>query len=203
MLVRVPHHQADARQGTELLGRALRITTGYEDSRVGILPMNTPDGGASVLIGGSGDGAGIQYHNFGLARRSGTGQSAVDQLALNRCAIGLGGAASEVLDKIGRHTFDYKCGLWANGSPLRRADTTRCVSEEPSLVRRILGRPSGRGGSAPLLEALAAKHWPALSRFEGNGGLLPASRAVGAGLDFGVAAGGSGRADVGGAFRLA
>ena len=65
--------------------------------------MNAADGCTRILIGRCGDGAGIQDDDFRLDGRGGAFQSAGEQLALDSGAIGLGRAASEVLDMIGRH----------------------------------------------------------------------------------------------------
>ena len=65
--------------------------------------MDAADGGARVLIGRCGDGAGIQDDDFGLDGGGGALQPATEQLALDGGAIGLGRAASEVLDMISRH----------------------------------------------------------------------------------------------------
>jgi len=69
-------------------------------------------------------------------------------------------------------------------------------------AKKLNCRRSGRGCGALLLEALATKYRPALSRLKGNGGFLAASRTIGAGLYFGVVAGRS-RAHVGSPFCLA
>ena len=65
--------------------------------------MNAADGGTRVLIGRRGDGAGVQDDDFGFCGGGGALQPAVEQLALDGGAIGLGRAASEVLDMISRH----------------------------------------------------------------------------------------------------
>ncbi len=62
--------------------------------------MNAANGGAGVLIGGRGNGASVEDDDFGLAGGASALQAAIEQLALNRCAVGLGGAASEVLHMI-------------------------------------------------------------------------------------------------------
>src|ERR1022692_1640751 len=65
--------------------------------------MNAADGCTRILVGRGGDGAGVQDDDFRLDGRGGALQSAGEQLALDSGAIGLGRAASEVLDMIGRH----------------------------------------------------------------------------------------------------
>jgi len=75
--------------------------------------MNTADGGAGVLIGGSSDRAGIQHDHFGLIRIAGARKAAPEQLTLDGRAVRLGRAASEVLHVIRRHSDDYTVRLTA------------------------------------------------------------------------------------------
>ena len=65
--------------------------------------MNAAYGSTRVLIGRRGDGAGIQDDDFGFDGSAGALQSTAKQLALDSGAIGLGRAASEVLNMISRH----------------------------------------------------------------------------------------------------
>ena len=67
--------------------------------------MNAPDGGAHVLVGRSSDRAGVQDDDFGLDGSASALQSTIEQLPLNRCAVGLRSAASEVLDVVGCHVL--------------------------------------------------------------------------------------------------
>ncbi len=65
--------------------------------------MNAANGGARVLIGSSGDRAGIQDDDFGRAGIARAFQAALEQLPLDCCAIGLRRTAAEVLHMVGRH----------------------------------------------------------------------------------------------------
>ena len=103
VLVGISDHQADARQRRQFLGSALRVAAGHQDSRFGIFAMNAADGGTRVLIGGGGYGAGVQDNDFGFDGSGGALHAAIEQLALDGCAIRLGRAASEVLHMISRH----------------------------------------------------------------------------------------------------
>ena len=82
---------------------ALRVAAGHQNLGRGILAMDAANGGAGVLIGSSGDRAGIQHDDFGLVGIAGALESALEQLTLNGCAVSLGRAAAEVLYMIGRH----------------------------------------------------------------------------------------------------
>ena len=66
MFVRIADDQADARKRRDFLGSALRITAGNQDLRIGILAMNAADGGAGILIGGRGYGAGVENDDLGF-----------------------------------------------------------------------------------------------------------------------------------------
>ena len=103
VFVRISNHQTDAGQRRDFFRRALRVAAGDQDLRLGVLPMDAADGGTRVLIGRCGDGAGIQDDDFGLGGSAGALQSPRQQLALDGGAIGLGRAASEVLDVISCH----------------------------------------------------------------------------------------------------
>ena len=65
--------------------------------------MNAADGGAGVLIGGRGHGAGVENDDLGFVGGPGAQQSALEQSPLNGGAVCLGRSAAEVLHVIGRH----------------------------------------------------------------------------------------------------
>ena len=58
--------------------------------------MNAADGGAGVLIGGGGYGAGVEDNDSGLGRLVCALQPSLLKLTLDGGAVRLGGAASEV-----------------------------------------------------------------------------------------------------------
>ena len=93
----------------ESLRGALRVAAGDQDTGIGILAMNAANGSAGVLVGGSRDGTGIEYDDFGSGGVAGALQSARRELALDGGTIRLGCTASEVLDMILRHK-DYYTG---------------------------------------------------------------------------------------------
>ncbi len=58
--------------------------------------MNAPDGGAGVLVGGGGYGAGVEDNDSGIGRLVGALQPLLLELTLNGRAVRLGGAASKI-----------------------------------------------------------------------------------------------------------
>ena len=94
--------------------------------------MNAPDGGAHVLVGRGGYRAGVQDDEFGLYGSSGALQSAIEQLPLNRCAVGLRSAASEVLDMISRHLIIILSVVWRDLSLAWRVAAQGCTISLPS-----------------------------------------------------------------------
>jgi hypothetical protein len=62
-----------------------------------ILATNAPNGCPGVLIRRSRHRAGVQYYDFRLGERGSSRQTALPELALDRSAIGLGGATAKIL----------------------------------------------------------------------------------------------------------
>jgi hypothetical protein len=104
VFVGVADHGGDAGQGGDFFGGALGIASGDDDSCQGILALHAADGGASVLIGGIGDGASVEYDEIGL-RGGDWRQTAGFELMFDGGAIGLSGSASEIFDVVGGHGF--------------------------------------------------------------------------------------------------
>jgi hypothetical protein len=102
MFVRVADYGGDAGQGGDFLGRALGVASGDDNSCQWVLALHTADGGAGVLIRRIRNGAGVQNYQVGLGGR-GRRQAASFELSCESGAIGLGGAASEVLYVIRGH----------------------------------------------------------------------------------------------------
>ena len=69
--------------------------------------MDSPDRGASVLVGGGGHCTGIQYHHVGFPRRPCWGHAMCRKLTFQRGAVRLSGAASKAIDKKSRHEGYY------------------------------------------------------------------------------------------------
>ncbi len=66
MFVRVADHSGYARQRGDFFGSALGVASGDNNFCQRILALHAANGGAGILIGGIGDGAGIQDDEVGL-----------------------------------------------------------------------------------------------------------------------------------------
>jgi hypothetical protein len=69
--------------------------------------MDSPNRGASVLIGSGGDSAGIQYHHVGFPRRTCLRHAMCRKLTFQRGSVCLSGAASKAVDKKSGHEGYY------------------------------------------------------------------------------------------------
>jgi hypothetical protein len=129
----ISYDGAYARQRGDFPRRALRVTAGYQNPAGGVLPVDAADGGAYVLVGRRGHGAGIQNHDFGLLWRARRREAVLPQLALQNGAIGLSGAATEVLNIESAHsdiigtTLDGRSGP-AAAENFRNAAVERGIS---------------------------------------------------------------------------
>ena len=61
--------------------------------------MHAPDGLAHVVIGGRGDGAGVEHHQVRRGALAARFQALARKQRLQRGAIGLRGPASEILNE--------------------------------------------------------------------------------------------------------
>src|SRR5258708_6152932 len=101
--VGIADDKADAWESRDFFGRALGVTTGYEDARCRIGSVNFANGVAGLRISRGGDCAGVENYDVGQ-RRIGRERAALfAQLAFDGRAIRLGGATAELLDKKGAH----------------------------------------------------------------------------------------------------
>jgi len=103
MFVRIADDLGDAGDGGDFFGSALGVASRDDDLGVGILAVDAADGGAGIVIGGGGDGAGVEHDEFGAGDGGSAVESLLLELALDRGAVGLGGAASEILDVESSH----------------------------------------------------------------------------------------------------
>ena len=94
----VAYNKGYSGEGGDFFGGALGVAAGDYDLAGRVFAMDAADGGASVLIGCAGDGAGIENDEFGLFRRRCAMQSAIAELAFQGRAVGLSGAATEVFN---------------------------------------------------------------------------------------------------------
>lgn len=103
VLVRVTDDPGDAGKRREFFGSALRVASGGDDARVGILAMDAANGFAGFGVGGGGDGTGVKDDDVsGGIGFSGSAALRAEAVA-NRVSISLRGAAAEVLDEEGHH----------------------------------------------------------------------------------------------------
>jgi len=93
----------DAWESGQLFGRTLRIAACGDnaDGRVGGVKLS--NGAAGLGIGGGCDSAGVNDDDIGGRRSGGGGAATVKQLALEGGAVGLRGAATELLDEEAQH----------------------------------------------------------------------------------------------------
>ena len=68
MFVGVSDNPSDAGQGSDLIRRALSVTTGDQDSGIRVLAMNFSYSGASVMIRRCGYSTGVQDYNICMDR---------------------------------------------------------------------------------------------------------------------------------------
>ena len=104
MLVGISHDPGYAFQRGNFLRRSLRVASRDQNFCQRIFAPYAPDGRTRILVGGSGDGAGIQDNQFCLIRGSGLIQPFRGKLLLYGGAIRLRGAAAKVLHKKTGHS---------------------------------------------------------------------------------------------------
>lgn len=106
MFVGIADNASNPRKRCNLLARALGVATRDNNLAAWVFPTDAADRGPCILISRSGDGARIQDHDFRSGRRGGSYQTAFLELALNRSAVGLRGAAAKILYvETRRHRF--------------------------------------------------------------------------------------------------
>ena len=113
----------------------------------------------------------------------GGGEAAGVELALEGSAVGLGGAASEVLDVVGEHGF-----MLSQVSGFPRTDFDDRLGTEDAPSSGGDAKRSGCGYISLLRETFAAEDRAALGGAKGDGSLLATLRAGGSSFDTGVMA---------------
>jgi hypothetical protein len=92
-----------AGESGEIFRGALGVTAGDNEASAGILRVDFTDSVAGLSIGGRGDGASV-YDNEVSGGCFGRGNIAArEQLAFEGGAVGVGGAATELLNVKSRH----------------------------------------------------------------------------------------------------
>ena len=131
VFMRVADHHVDAGKRGDFLWSALGIASSDDDFRQRILPLDAPYGGASVLVGGVCDSTGIKNYQARL-RGGGRDEAASLELALDGGAVGLRGAAAEVLYVVGQHRIMVAqvrtfCGRLSGHTSARCWSTSECA----------------------------------------------------------------------------
>ena len=114
-LMGVAYDERDSGKRRNFFRGALGIAAGYNDSCFGILPADSPDGGASILIRACRNGAGVQNYDRRLLWVRGAGETLLFELAFKGGAVGLRGAATEVFYVISGHisiVWHFRLGVF-------------------------------------------------------------------------------------------
>ena len=101
--VGIADDEGDAGKSGEFFGGTLGVAAGDNDASRGIGGVEFADGVAGLRVGGGGDGAGVEDDDVGDGRVRGKGKALLAELALDGGAVGLRGAAAELLDKESAH----------------------------------------------------------------------------------------------------
>ena len=114
--MRVTDNAADAGESGEFFWSALGVAAGDDDAGGGVCGVNFADSVASLGIGGGSDGAGVQDDDVGVLPGC-RGAATIEELAFDRSAIGLSGAAAKLFDVEGGHYRDRiaKTGIRREG----------------------------------------------------------------------------------------
>ncbi len=102
-LVGIADDPGDAGECGQFFGGTLGVAAGDDNADGGIGGVMLSNGVAGLGVGGGRDGAGVDDDDVGGCRGEGGDTTAVEQLALEGRAIGLRGAATELLDEEARH----------------------------------------------------------------------------------------------------
>jgi hypothetical protein len=95
ILMRVPDDPSHAGESGDFFRRALCVAACDDDARIGLRAMDATDGLAKLVVGGRGDGAGVQYNEIGIGYFVRCMESARGKAGFERGSIGLGSAASK------------------------------------------------------------------------------------------------------------
>jgi hypothetical protein len=111
----VADHRVHAGQGGDLLRCTLRVTTGDQDARRWIFPVDFAQKGAGGAIRLRGDTTGVGDDYIGPAGTGSRAQAAVAQLGAYDFAVRAAGPTSEVLNVV----FCHVASLINEGYPLK------------------------------------------------------------------------------------
>ena len=102
-LVGIADDPGDTGERCQFFGSALGVAADDDNADGGVGGVELSNGVAGLSVGGGCDGAGVDDDYVGGCRGGGRGATTVEQLALEGRAIGLRGAATELLDEEARH----------------------------------------------------------------------------------------------------
>ena len=100
ILVRIPNDPGHAGNSRDLFGRALRVAACDDDPCIGLRAMDAADGLAQLIVGGRGDGAGVQDNEVSFGNFVGCTETAGSETGFERSTVSLRSAASERLYEI-------------------------------------------------------------------------------------------------------
>ena len=111
-LMGITYYPFDAGHSRQLFRRPLGIAAGHQDAGRGVLAMDPAHGLAHVVVGGCGDRAGVENYEVGLSALRNGDEAFIGEQRLDGSAIGLRGAASEILNvKVAQPLFYSLKGL--------------------------------------------------------------------------------------------
>ena len=96
MLVGIPDYPGDTAQLSDFGRRTLRVAAGYQNPAARVCPMDTPDQLPNLGIRPAGHRAGVQNRHLARGDVLYLLQPRFEQLLLDRSAVGLARAASEI-----------------------------------------------------------------------------------------------------------
>ena len=99
----VADHRVNAGQCGDLLRRPLRVTSGDQDARGGILPVRAAQEGAGCAVRLRSHTAGVGDDHIGLVGAQSWGEAAMAQFSTYDFAVRPAGATSEVLNVVFCH----------------------------------------------------------------------------------------------------
>jgi hypothetical protein len=117
----------------KLFGGTLCITASDENAGRGVVALNTADDLADVLVGGGGDGTGVEDDEGRVIRAGSRGKAFAGEAGFKGGAVGLGGAATEILDeKAAQSTPSLSSGVLqkAEGNGDERRYVDACIDAE-------------------------------------------------------------------------
>ena len=104
--VGVTDNEGDARKSGNFFRGSLGVAAGDHDARGRIGGVNLANGVAGLRVGCGGNRTSIEDNNVGGGRIGGRDGTLFAKLPLDGCAIGLSGAAAELLDEESAHEGD-------------------------------------------------------------------------------------------------